>query len=94
MTTDGRSLGENVAEVVAEIILYVVCLSFAWWLGGVLRGRFWGTIAIIISVLLFMRAEQCRRETRAAGDPNTGFYIMIPFMSGVVLLLSRWLRHV
>jgi hypothetical protein len=94
MAAEGQQTpGEKLFDLAAEIFLYGLCLWFAWYLGGVMRGKFWGTIAVLISIALFARAEQCRRETRRAGDFNTDFYIMVPFMCGITLLLRVWLNR-
>lgn len=85
-------VGSDTANLVVDILLYSFCLWVVWRVGALMRGWFWGTIAVLISAALLLRSEQCRRETRRAGDFATDFYIMVPFMCGVTLLLRVWLN--
>jgi hypothetical protein len=88
-----EKVGSDAANWVVDLLLYALCLWVTWRVGGWMRGRFLGVIAVLISGALFLRGEQCRRETRRAGDFNTDFYIMVPFMCGVTLLLRVYFNH-
>ena len=90
---DEQRVGSDNANLAIDLFLYAICLWAVWRIGGIMRGWFWGTLAVLISIALFVRAEQCRRETRAAGDHALDFYIMVPFMCGVTLLLRIWLNR-